>query len=473
MLPEVLIIMKWLKNRFLSLTYIGLLALLFVVGCTLKEDPAEVLTLCGNHSCGDLAMVTTDTSSDGFHYLNPHMSPDGTRIVFTADWKAIPAIAHFDQDELYTTFRQIIVIPKRESVDPSPSLESQGGVLVRFDGDRTTIWISGSTVSLSNVEAERRKADPCWIDDNTIAFSLSTPRGYRIFTADITDICPELTCKVVPTVAYMEQADNTISGGQFQHLESVLSPDGRWLAFTRSDCALPDSFETCTGLTLAVLDMNTLGDNNGYDAVMIPLTNEYSRIEKPSWSNDGSKIVFSGGHDLDGGTGTGTELFTIDFDTTGFAAGEMALDYNLDRLTFTSYLDGDPISGVFNTTPSFSPTDDEIIFVSTRRAPSITLHGRSLWKIPSDGRLDPEIYYFTRSDDMDPEVQPDGSILMSSQLGFPTEVLDQLEEEAYQALVQQNDGSMTEVEMRSLAADQRRQLEFFEGVMSYLYIFQP
>ena len=70
-------------------------------------------------------------------------------------------------------------------------------------------------------------------------------------------------------------------------------------------------------------------------------------------------------------------------------------------------------------------------------------------------------------------VLDDGSILISSQLGFPTEILNQLEEEAYQALVQGNDGSLTEVEMRSLAADERRMLEFFEGVMSHLYIFQP
>jgi len=151
----------------------------------------------------------------------------------------------------------------------------------------------------------------------------------------------------------------------------------------------------------------------------------------------------------------------------------MVLDRNLDRLTFTNYVQGDPISGVLNTSPSYTFDDSEIIFVSTRRAPSITLHDRNLWKIPSDGRLDPEIFYFTRSDDVDPEVQPDGTILLSSQLGFPTEVLDQLEEEAYQQLVQENDGSMTEVEMRSLAADQRRQLEFFEGVMSYMYLFRP
>lgn len=466
--------MKWLKNRFLSVAYILMMVLLVTVGCTSKEDPSEVLILCGNHSCGDMAMVTTDTSSDGFHYLNPTMSPDGTRILFTADWKAIPAIERYDQDELYTIFRQLIVIPRREAVDPATSLAGQGGTLIRFNGDYASVWISGSSVSLADIEAERRKGDPCWIDDNNIIFFVMTPRGYRLFTADITDICQEVSCKAIPRVAYMEPSDAFLGGGQFQHMSPAVSPDGRYTVFTRSGCALADSFETCTGLALMVMDMETVGEEFGYGAVVRQITNEYSRIEKPKWSPDGTKLVFSGGYDLAGsGTGAGTELFTMDFDAAAFDADEIELDNNIQRLTFTSLLEGDPISGVFNTSPSYTPDGSEIVFVSTRRAPSITLHDRNLWKIPSDGRLDPEIYLFTRSDDMDPEVLDDGSILLSSQLGFTTEILDQLEEEAYQALVQGNDGSLTEVEMRSMASDERRQLEFFEGVMSHLYIFRP
>ncbi|MCP4292902.1 MAG: hypothetical protein GY780_13840 [bacterium] len=466
--------MKWLKNRFLSLTYVGLLALLILVGCTSKEDPSEVLPICGNHTCGDLVMVTTDTASDGFHYLGPTMSPDGTRIMFTADWMAIPAVGHPDPDNIWTTYRQIIIMDKRVGVDPATDLESQGGVLVRFSGDYSTVRINRQQESLSFIEERYRKADPEWIDDSTIAFSTETSRGYRIFTSDLTNMGPDFSDEIVADVALMEPADDTISGGQFQHLEPTISPDGRWLAFSRSGCTLADSFETCTGVSLNIIDMNTIGLDKGYDAVSFALTAEHSRIEKPCWSPDGTKLAFSGGLDIGGDTGAGTELYTIDFDTTGYSAGEMVLDNNLDRLTYTSYLEGDPISGVMNTSPSFSPDGSEIIFVSTARAPSITLHDRNLWKIPADGSLPPEIAFFTRSDDVDPEVQPDGSILLSSQLGFPTAILDRLEEEAYQALVQGNtDGSLTEVEMRAMAAEERDQLEYFEGVMSPLYIFQP
>lgn len=464
--------MKWLNNRFLFLSYIVLIGALVVTGCTSKEDPSEVLVVCGNHSCGDLAMVTTDTSSDGYHYLTPRMSPDGSRILFTADWQAIPAIRDYNPDDLFTSFRQIIVIPRRSSVTPATSLSDQGGVLVRFDGDRSSVWINNASVALLGIEMELRKSDPDWLTDDEIVFSVETPRGYRIFSADISGICSNQGCKVTPEVAYMEPLDNSISGGLFQHMQSSVSPDGEWIAFIRSGCALPDSFETCTGAQLMIMEVASMGEGNGYDCRVRSLTNEYSRIEKPSWSPDGAKLVFSGGMDLAGLSGSGTEIFTVDFDTAGFATDQIVQDNNLRRLTFTDYEAGDPITGVNNTSPTYTPDGSEIVFVSTRRAPAITLHDRNLWIIPSDGRLDPEIYFFTRSDDMDPEMLADGSILMSSQMGYPTEILDQLEDQIYQEQAIE-EPTWNNVELRAYAAEQRQSLEYFEGVMSHMFIYHP
>lgn len=469
--------MKWLSNRFLPLSYFVLVSALVVAGCTSKEDPSEVLPLCGNHTCGDLRMVTTDTSSDGFHYLNPTLSPDGTRILFTADWKALPSIDHYDEDDFRTNHRQLVVMPVPDPflVDPASDLGIQGAILVRLNGFLTTVWVANNAVNLGDAENDR-KGGPLWVDDQNIIFWMKTPRGNRLFTADVSGICPASDCNTQANVLYMEPSDGSVSGGQFQHMEPTLSPDGQWLAFTRSGCALPDSFETCTGVSLRVLRMSTAGLNNGYNGQVYTLTSEVSRIEKPRWSPDGTKLVFAAGLDLDGGTGVGTEIFTIDVDTMALNSGSVVLDNNLDRLTYTSYTSGDPISGVFNTAPCYTPNMAEIYFVSTRRAPSITLHDRNLWKIPADGSLDPEILYFTRADDMDPEVMPDGRVLFSSLLGFPTEMLDVLEEQAYQDIVDQNEiegTGLTEVEMRALAYNERRQLEFFEGVQAQLYIFNP
>jgi len=88
------------------------------------------------------------------------------------------------------------------------------------------------------------------------------------------------------------------------------------------------------------------------------------------------------------------------------------------------------------------------------------------------------LYFHTRSDDYEPFINPDGSLLFSTTMGFTLSELDRLEEKAYDDLVVINEVlpdslQMSEVMMRAEASDQRRLLEFFEGVMSHLYIFTP
>ncbi len=464
-----------MRNRFLPLTYAILISALILVGCTSREDPAETLDLCGNHACGELVMVTADTSSEGFHYLNPSLSPDGSRILFTADWTAFPSANQYNEDDFYTNFRQMIVIPLSRQVEPMTSLAEEGARLLKLK-ERNLAEFNVQGEYLSGV-VNSRKGDPIWEDDSHVIFRLELSRGYRLFRADIAD--PD-TCRLEPL--YFEELDRVQSGRFYQHFEPALSPDGRWLAFTRSSCLIPDSLETCTQSELMVLDMATAGDGNAFDAVAFPVTREVSRLERPSWSPDGSKIVFSAGLDLAGEAEWGTELYTIDFDTTGMAANLVALDNHLTRLTFTDYDAGDPIAGVFNTSPRYSNDGQRIYFVSTRRMPTTTHHDRNIWVMPADGSLDPEIYFFTRSDDVDPSINPDGSLLLSSQMGFTTEMLNFLEEEAYQRARQVNqeriadpnndEAILTELEMRDVADDKRKTLELFEGVMSHLYVYR-
>ncbi len=470
--------MKWLRNRFLLLPYVVLMVAFVTVGCTSKEDPGETLDISGNHSTGDLFMVTTDTSSDGYHYLNPQLSPDGTLILFSADWWAIPT-ERDPGDATFVKNRQMLTIPLPPSdipKEPELDLPSQGGVLMTLQ--EISIPISGVDRYFTDMK-NMDKGNPIWEDDTHIIFWVNTEFvGSRLFRADISDpaYCPI-------EVLFMEPTDSKPSPPAWQHMEGTLSPDKRWLAFTRSGCVIPDSFETCTGVELHVLDMSTAAINDGYDAFTFPLTRAetdtniagYSRIETPKWSPDGTKIIFSGGMDVAGaGVGAGTEIFTIDFDTTGLAAGEMVRDKNLKRLTYTSMAEGDPISGIFNYSPVYSNNGSTVYFTSTRRAPTTTLHDRSIWYIPSDGLLAPQIYYFTRSDDVDPFVMPNGKLLFSSALGFPTEMLVDLEEKSYQTWVVRNEEEnlgLTEVAMRANAAEEIRNLEFFSGVMSHLYTF--
>lgn len=463
--------MKWLRNRFLLMSYFLLLTLLVALGCTQKEDPAEVLILCENHSCGDLKMITADTSSEGYHYLNPSLSPDGTRVLFTADWWALPSDPRLADDQPFTINRQLLVIPVQERISAQESLEDQGAELIRLN---RVSMVFGTTVTELSGILDDQKGDPTWGDDNTIIFWVHTIRGgARLFQADISD-----PSDVTPVCLYQEPTDFNPSPSLWQHMAPSISPDKEWLLFTRSGCAIPDSFETCTGLAIWALQMSTAGSGPDAETVAFPVTSEISRIETPRWSPDGNKILFSGSLDMgNSGTGAGTELFTVDFDTTGLAdyvadGTPMALDRNVDRLTYTSYLEGDPIVGVLNSSATYSANMSEIYFVSTRRAPSITLHDRNIWRIPADGSLPPEILFFSRADDVDPYISPDGSsIIFSSQLGFPGEMLNRLEEEAYQRLKEENP-NLSEVEARSRAKADRQLLEFFHGVMSHLYLYR-
>lgn len=470
--------MKWTRNRFLPVSYAVVLAALVVVGCTSKQDPAETLSVCGNASCGDLVMVTTDTSSAGFHYLNPSLSPDGSRILFTADWWALPSEPKDPGDVYYVNYRQMAIIPVREGVEPERDLPSQGAELIRLQ--EANIMLSGELTNLATVLNDD-KGDPIWQDDEHVIFFLRLPRvGNRLFRADLNDpgALPGLAT-IEPL--WFEPTDAQSAPRAWQHMNPSLSADGRWLLFTRSGCAIPDSLETCSNLAIYALDMSTAGANNGYGGLVFPLTAEYSRIERPRFAPDGRRIAFSGGLDVAGRNDSGTEIFTIAFDTTGLAAGTMPLDRDLDRITFTSYAEGDPLTGVLNSDPSWSADGRDIYFVSTRRAPTTTLHDRNVWRVPADGSQDPAIHFFSRYDDLDPQILPDGSLLLSSMVGFPTGMLNRLEEESYQRIKLENEQAhaanpaialYNETQLRQLAANERRQLEYFSGVMAHLYLYR-
>jgi Tol biopolymer transport system component len=470
--------MKLLRKRFLPYAHVVLLASFVIIGCSGKEDPNETLVVCGNHTCGELAMVTTDTSSKGFHYLDPALSPDGSQVLFSADWNALPSQDKEPEDEYFVNFRQLIVMPLRVGFQPRLDLEEQGAQLVRLI--ERSIPIGGGVQSLVGV-VNYDKGDPIWENDLSVIFTMRIDQisGTRLFRADISDPDAALLLPL-----YLEPADDTSQPERQQHSAPRLSRDGRWLVFVRhGGYGDPNDLDSYEDVQLWALNMEDTRAP-GYDPYAVqafPLTNGYKRLEHPRFSPDGGKIVFSGGLDVAGTSEDGSEIFTIDFDTTGIGAGTMVLDNNLQRITYTRRAAGDPISGILNYDPCYSPDGSEIYFVSTRRAPATTVHARAIWRVPADGGQEPELYFFTRFDDSDPTILDDGTLLLSSMFGFPTSMLDRLEEEAYQRIKQENEEAhqedpdanplLTEVELRKRAAAERRDLENFEGVMAHIYLF--
>jgi len=473
-------LIKGFRNRYLSAAYLLVLLAALVVGCSTKEDPAEELATCGNHSCGDLAMVTIDTSSDGYQYLDPQFSPDGTRIAFTADWPALidPAIDPEELTDIPTT-RQVLIVPIPQDIwadtmdyrNPVQSVGDLGAELVII---RPFSSLVGGVPNDFLDGADASKSAPIWASDDELIFRLRFSRRDRLVLADITS-----PGNVVPEPLFYEPDDLVATGGWiWYHDDPALSPDGDWLLFTRFGCEEEPNVEDveCTGMQLWALDMSTTADPT--TAVAMQLTSDATNLQDPTWSPDGRSICFAANTDLVGETGaTPMELFSISFDPEEAATGAVELDRDLRRLTTTSVSEGDPLVGLHNYAPTYDADGSTIYFTSSRRAPATTLRRRNIWQIPFDGRLEPEIVFFSRADDVDPTMYwPTGTLLFSSRMGFPTEVLEALEQETIDFLTfVYNDTAafpLTEVEIERRAAEARDELAFFEDVMAHLYLFR-
>jgi len=459
-----------LSKRPFTAVYLLALVALAVVGCTSREDPSEVLITCGNHSCGELIMVTTDTSSEGFKYLDPQLSPAGDWIVFTADWSAIPS-TDFPHDPVPEN-RQILVMPAQENTEPVRSVEQLGANLMRLM--TADVEIGGQTQAWPALDYQ--KGWPIWQDASTVIFSLFLSRGSRLCRADVSPFLADnvpIDLLVPWEVVYYEPEDASISGGFFQHDMPALSPDGEWLTYTRSRCQDPQDPNTCSQISIWTIQMSTVGTAN---PVTFQVISEAGLVIDPSWSADGRRLVFAATPDLVGDpSGFGEEIFTCAFDTTGLAAtGGVTIDNDLYRVTHTPPSPGDPLGDTLrNYGPVFTADMSHILFVSTRRAPSVTLRERNLWIAPTDGSLEPQIYFFTRNDDVDPNFDDgSGRVLLSSAMGFPTEMLDQIGAARAETLANQ-DPPLSEIEIQVIVALERMELEFFTGVMSHLFFFRP
>ncbi|MDO9170777.1 MAG: hypothetical protein Q7W29_03000 [bacterium] len=458
--------MKKLDPRAGPLAAVAAAAALLAIGCSLEPEASETLDISGNHSTGDLVMVTADTSSDGYQYLEPDLSPDGTRLAFTIDWLAITPPGQ--PPDVPPLIRQLAVMPLQVQVSPKLNLREQGAALVLMNNLRMN---TGSTQPQIFPNRDCQKGTPRWLNDDDLIFWMDTTiRGSRLFRTRIPPNFVHGQDLDIELVLREPDDDLDIGWKYWEHMSPSVSPNGRWIAFSRYGHTDADSLSQATDQAIWVCAVPAAGE---LSQLAFPITREVSICDSPSWSPDGRRIVFSATLDIaDISDFTTRELFTVDFDTTGLAAnGEVVLDRGLARLTTSPPTAGSNFI-VRNMEPSYSPDGTSVIFVSDRRVPTITLNERNIWRIPADGSLEPRLLFFTRSDDQGAFYTgrtPD-EILLTSGVGFPTEMLDALWTAAYDSITAVHP-DFTAVQIEALADQQREQLEFFEGVMTHLYLF--
>ena len=457
--------MRFQHHRALAVTGFAM-ALLLVVGCTVRPEETETLDLCGNHTCGTLYMVTADTSSSGYSYEEPSVSPDGTRVAFTIDWPAlVPTGLLPDTDPL---IRQIVVIDKMEHYGAQLSLEDEGAALVDLN-DLYFAYAGSQERMRPNVDWQ--KGSPTWLDDGWLLFWMQTARGARLFRAYLGagfQHGDEADAEVI----WQEPDDPLLQDWLYwEHLNPSVSPDGHWIAFSRYGHADADSLHMATQQSIWVCAVPEAGEVSD---IVFAVTEEASTCDWPDWSPDGSKIVFSSSLDITDDAYDGyytQELFTVDFDTTGYAAsGEVATNNNLERLTYSPPAEGSNFV-IRNQEPCYSNDGTKIVFVSDRRVPTLTLTERNIWYIPSDGSLDPQIVFFSRSDDTSPAFTGGAGreLVLSSSFGFPTDILDEVWQSAYDQLEAENP-DWNELLIQAEADAIREKLEFFEDVSNHIYV---
>lgn len=364
-----------------------LLLLPLGLGCDITPDPEEEFQVPGVLSQATVDTTTTD-------HFRPAVSPDGTRILFITD-----AYAEDKGTDAAGNDYALVNVPAPGSFPPLVENVSLNPGWTRVNLGQ----IPDDDGTLFNPVASI-KGEVSWMPDgNRFVAVISNPGGNeRMYLFELGPISGGQI-----TVSSSELIDdvgfaNVGNRNSYHYLTPSVSPDGEWLAYARYYYRAGN--ETSGIPTEA--EYMAIHAYNFATGEVVRVTNGSTLEQDPSWSPNGSQIVFT---TQIGQVGT-RDLMKVNFDPGQDAAvrewvawedGGQQAPFTDGRVRLTTTAGSDD----WKLPPgSFNPTwlrDGRIVFTSTRRAPGASERVRNIWMIGPDGG-EPRLLMFSRWDDAQP-----------------------------------------------------------------------
>lgn len=367
--------MRRFRRLVLPALLCGALALL-QVGC--EPEPED----CWEQT-GQLAQVTTDTVT--VHHLDPALSPDGTRILFTTD-----AFQDLDGDDT----RDFALIDV-----PVPGEVRSPVAMVLDVGNCKRIEIAALADERGIVEAvpNRFQGQPAWHPDGNRFAGTVVGEGLLVRLYIFTLDWASATSTSVPVSDYRLIDDVSLGAdpllNQYNYESPAFSPDGNWLLYARNFYRAEDDAFPLISQPQAIYALN-VPDYLAGTRTIVRVTPTGSLVTHPSWAPEGTRIAFEANYSGQ------REVYTI-----AFTPASPTPTATARRLTNTVRDPGDPIP-----VQSFQPTwlrSGLIAFTSTRRPPCTSQRERNVWVMDADGN-DQRVLFRTRLDDHFPAFDPSG-----------------------------------------------------------------
>lgn len=357
---------------------VALLVSAGAVGCGTSDEEEECFQLSG-----DLAQVTSDTLTAD--HLDAVLSPSGDVVLFTTDEWAEEFEAFKPNGERDIAW--IEVAAPGEVRTPVPVLYNIG---------------NGKRVVVDNLPSDKRdqtfsvidknKGELSWHPDGQRFFAVieNNNRRDRIFMLQLVpgSVPTEIRGQFLMLIDDVGLAN--VPEDPFYYRGPAVSPDGRWLAYTRY-------FYKPGNVTAGIEEVSIPPAIFAYDLTSNPASPTVVRVTSgsavefdASWSPDGNWIAFTS----NGGIIGTDEVFKVRFDPANPAV-EGQPDGRV-QLTFTTPANELKLPG-----ESFDPfwmRNGRIVFTSTRRPPCTSERRRNLWSIDAEGG-DLRLVVYSREDD--------------------------------------------------------------------------